>query len=269
MPLRDHFHPPLTKPTTWEGFHGIGPWMLVQHLAKRLPLRDTVPSPRPPGAQIEIDVATFETDSANLPAVRTVATASPGSPLNPPLPSRPTCLQPTNTQSAFMTRNEVGGSSRRSRSSVPPTRTAWNTGRRSSPSVRRCCARASRCPSIDLVTSRHFNLYADLLKLIGHSDPTLGPEPPAIYAAACRWTPAWSEAHPRDRGRTRCRSGSRCPRCRCGWPRTSASPWNWKHPTRRPVASCALSPPDSPLTSLVTALRGRTAGRLGCSLVDR
>jgi hypothetical protein len=40
---------------------------------------------------------------------------------------------------------------------------------------------------VDLVTARHFNLYADLLALIGHSDPTLGEEPPDLYAASCRW----------------------------------------------------------------------------------
>jgi len=40
---------------------------------------------------------------------------------------------------------------------------------------------------VDLVTSRHFNLYAELLDLIGQGDPTLGARPPAIYAAACRW----------------------------------------------------------------------------------
>jgi hypothetical protein len=40
---------------------------------------------------------------------------------------------------------------------------------------------------IDLVTTRQFNLYGDLLELIGQSDPTLAPEPPPLYAAACRW----------------------------------------------------------------------------------
>jgi hypothetical protein len=39
---------------------------------------------------------------------------------------------------------------------------------------------------VDLVTVKHFNLYADLLEFIGHSDPTLGEEPPTVYAASCR-----------------------------------------------------------------------------------
>jgi hypothetical protein len=42
---------------------------------------------------------------------------------------------------------------------------------------------------VDLVTTttRRFNLYGDLLELIGQADPALAPEPPPLYAAACRW----------------------------------------------------------------------------------
>lgn len=35
---------------------------------------------------------------------------------------------------------------------------------------------------IDLVTTRRFNLYSDLLDLVGHTDPSLTPEPPPLYA---------------------------------------------------------------------------------------
>jgi hypothetical protein len=35
---------------------------------------------------------------------------------------------------------------------------------------------------VDLVTIRQFNLYADLLELIGRTDPQLGPTPPNLYA---------------------------------------------------------------------------------------
>jgi hypothetical protein len=40
---------------------------------------------------------------------------------------------------------------------------------------------------VDIVTVRHFNLYAELMAFIGQSDPTLGADPPPIYAASCRW----------------------------------------------------------------------------------
>ena len=42
---------------------------------------------------------------------------------------------------------------------------------------------------VDLVTVREFNLYYELLQLIGERDPALNDQPPATYAAACRWRP--------------------------------------------------------------------------------
>jgi hypothetical protein len=55
--------------------------------------------------------------------------------------------------------------------------------------VAKCAALLQKhvCVSIiDLVTTRQFNLYADLLDLIGHKDPALAPSPPPIYATTCR-----------------------------------------------------------------------------------
>jgi hypothetical protein len=39
---------------------------------------------------------------------------------------------------------------------------------------------------VDLVSTRHFNLYADLLELIDGADPMLGEERPALYAVTIR-----------------------------------------------------------------------------------
>src|SRR5438128_868766 len=64
MPLRDHFRPPLDDLTSWEGFHGGWPMMIVQALQRRLPRR-YVAAPRVhSGALVEIDVATYEQDEA-------------------------------------------------------------------------------------------------------------------------------------------------------------------------------------------------------------
>src|SRR5262249_43346271 len=41
---------------------------------------------------------------------------------------------------------------------------------------------------VDVVTTRTPNLYGELLDLIGQSDPSLSPEPPPLYTAACRLT---------------------------------------------------------------------------------
>jgi hypothetical protein len=40
---------------------------------------------------------------------------------------------------------------------------------------------------VDLFTCRHFNLYAELLALVGQRELSLGSEPSATYAVACRW----------------------------------------------------------------------------------
>jgi hypothetical protein len=40
---------------------------------------------------------------------------------------------------------------------------------------------------VNLVTIRQFNLYAELMTFLGYPDRTLGPDPPAVYAASCRW----------------------------------------------------------------------------------
>jgi hypothetical protein len=41
---------------------------------------------------------------------------------------------------------------------------------------------------LDVVTTRTQNLYRELLELIGQSDPSLSPESPPLYTAACRMT---------------------------------------------------------------------------------
>jgi hypothetical protein len=55
--------------------------------------------------------------------------------------------------------------------------------------VAKCVALLQKgvCVSIvDLVTTRSFNLYTDLLALIDKSDPAFSPNPPPIYAVTCR-----------------------------------------------------------------------------------
>jgi hypothetical protein len=55
--------------------------------------------------------------------------------------------------------------------------------------VAKCAALLQKqvCVSIvDLVTTRQFNLYADLLDLIRQKDPAFAPPPPPIYAVTCR-----------------------------------------------------------------------------------
>jgi hypothetical protein len=75
MPLRDHFRPPLDDLTSWEGFHGQWPAMIVQALAPKLPRR-YVAAPRVhSGALLEVDVGTYEKDDPTSPAEKAVLPA--------------------------------------------------------------------------------------------------------------------------------------------------------------------------------------------------
>ena len=47
---------------------------------------------------------------------------------------------------------------------------------------------------IDLVTTRQFNLYAELMTFVGHPDPTMKADSPHLYAATCRWVPQGERA---------------------------------------------------------------------------
>lgn len=63
MPLRDHFRPPYSKLSSWEGFHGVWPAMMVQQLNDALPA-SFVAEPRVHlGTNFEIDVKESELDS--------------------------------------------------------------------------------------------------------------------------------------------------------------------------------------------------------------
>src|SRR5689334_22895335 len=56
MPLRDHFRPPVSKQSSWEGFYAMWPTCIVQQLRKQLP-PGFVAEPRVHlGTLIEIDV---------------------------------------------------------------------------------------------------------------------------------------------------------------------------------------------------------------------
>jgi len=39
MPVRDHFHPPVSNLAPWDGFHAAWPTLIVLDLNRRLPAR--------------------------------------------------------------------------------------------------------------------------------------------------------------------------------------------------------------------------------------
>ena len=156
MPLRDHFHPPLDDETSWEGLHGGWPMMIVAELAGTLPARYVAGPHIHAGASAVIDAANLSQQDEYEVRVydqkrkrRLVAAIEIVSPANKDRPEH---------RRAF---------------------------------VAKCVALLQNQVAviiIDLVTSRGFNLYAEMLDVLGLTDSWLAPQEPPLYAVACRPT---------------------------------------------------------------------------------
>jgi hypothetical protein len=79
MPLRDHFRPPVSKRSSWEGFHGCWPMRIIEDLAPRLP-DGFVAEPRvhlgPEQYAYEVLIFDLERDRRLLAAVEIVSPAN-------------------------------------------------------------------------------------------------------------------------------------------------------------------------------------------------
>ncbi len=190
MPLRDHFRPPVSKKSSWEGFHGMWPATIVQQLDPLLPPNFTAEPRAHLGTYYEIDVCTFDEEQPkragfNLEENGGVATAT----MAPP--------QPTLTLDVDLTEQYeyevLVYDESRARHLVAAVEIV-SPGNKDRPESRRafvakCAALLQQrvCVSIvDLVTTRDFNLYTDLLELIDRSDRAFAPKPPPVYAVTCR-----------------------------------------------------------------------------------
>jgi hypothetical protein len=192
MPLRDHFRPPLDDVRSWEELHGGWPMMLVAALSRKLP-PGYVAGPRVHlGPWFEIDVASYEEDTPTPFASEAggeeggVATAvwAPPQPtlaVTTDLPDQDEYevrVYDTRRHRRLVAAVEIVSPANKDR---PDTRGVF---------VATCIGLLRQHVSVaivDLVTTRHFNLYSDLLELLGQSDPSLAPKAPPLYASACRW----------------------------------------------------------------------------------
>lgn len=190
MPLRDHFRPPVDTITSWEALHGMWPAVIVQQLRKQLPA-GYVAEPRVhSGSQVEIDVAAFAKDS--VPFAGT-AEGNGGVATAVWAPAAPSLAVETTLADYDEYEVRVYDATR-GRQLVAAVEIV-NPANKDRPEHRnvfaaKCAAflqRGVAVSIIDLVTVRQFNLYVELLTLIGHADPMVSDPPPALYAASCRW----------------------------------------------------------------------------------
>jgi hypothetical protein len=214
MPLRDHFRHPTSKFARWDALHGALPALIVIDLNKRLPPRYVASPNIHLGAAFEINIAarerhefsTFETSSADEGGGVATAVWAPPKPtlaVATDLPEQDEYevqIFDEEEDQRLVAAIEIVSPANKDR---PEQRVAF---------AGKCAALLRRGVSVsivDVVTVRHSNLYGELLDLIGHTDPTLSPAPPVLYAAACRWREAgrtsWrleTWVHPMEVGRS-------------------------------------------------------------------
>lgn len=190
MPLRDHFRPPTNLKSSWEELHGQWPATMVQALRKCLPPGFTAAPRVHLGAQVEVDIATYERDQptsfSTSPYEGGVATASwtatePSVAVETTLPD----FDEYEVRVYDVTRGRRLVAAIEIVSPANKDRIEHRHG-----FVAKCAALLQQGVAVsivDLVTVRQHNLYLELMDFIGHADPTLGPETPATYAASCRW----------------------------------------------------------------------------------
>jgi hypothetical protein len=170
MPLRDHFRPPVSKKSSWRGFHAMWPTVIVQQLRNKLP----------PAYIAEPRVTT--SGNGNGGVATEVWTAAP--PVVAVETERPDEYEyevrifDMECERRLVAAIELVSPANKDR---PETRESF---------VCKCAAllrKGVAVTVVDLVTTRHFNLYAQMMAFVGHPDPTMVPDKPWIYAASCRW----------------------------------------------------------------------------------
>ncbi|MGL6072663.1 MAG: DUF4058 family protein [Fimbriiglobus sp.] len=185
MPLKDHFHSPVNDKHHWSEFHGQWPGEIVRSLFDLLPTGYQAGPRMYLGSSFEVDVATTKDDQHE-----------PGMDLGEggvaTLTSAPTLTIQTELIGPDEYEVRVYDAARERRlvaaiEIVSPANKDRPESRDQFVSKVAGLLQQRVCVSIiDLVTERHANLYAELLSLLGGTDPNLSDPPPSIYACTLR-----------------------------------------------------------------------------------
>jgi hypothetical protein len=192
MPLRDHFRPPVSKKSSWEGFHALWPTVIVQQMRNLLPA-GYVAEPRVHlGTVMEIDIGALEAEE--VPALNfSQGTDTRGATTTLWESSLPSVAVETEPPDEYEYEVRVYDTERERRlvaaiEIVSPANKDRPEAREAF--VAKCAALLRKGVSvsvIDIVTNRRFNLYAQLMEFIEHPDPTMSLSEPVTYAASARW----------------------------------------------------------------------------------
>jgi hypothetical protein len=192
MPLRDHFRPPLCNLASWEEVHGGWPMVIVQHLYRILPGNYSAAPRVHRGAQVEIDVATYEHDTDRGTFTPPAPGGNGGVATMTWAPPEPTLEIETELPEQDEYEVRVYDDTHRRElvaavEIVSPANKDRPENRRAF--VAKCAALLQKSVSVsivDLITTRSFNLYADLMDLVGRADPRFTADPAPTYAVTAR-----------------------------------------------------------------------------------
>jgi len=189
MPLLDHFHPPLSVERHWPSLHTLWTGALTRYLnGGRLPAGYFAEAQVYVGGRVEIDVASWEANSAGASASGNGGTATLTAPVYAP-PAPPMTWQATfPDQLEVLVYGSEGG----------PTLAAAielvSPGNKDRPEARQ--AFVAKCATllhegvglvvIDIVTSRQDNLHDELARLMNQWPASAFPAGTHLYAAAYR-----------------------------------------------------------------------------------
>jgi hypothetical protein len=187
MPLLDHFHPPLLGHRHWEGFHGRWAAAMADSLNESLPAEYFAEFQVTLGTHVEVDVATFEEESAGEVAQTHGDTTVQTRLWSPPTPLAfmPAVFPDDIQVQVFYT--EAGPTLVAAIELVSPGNKDREQTRRAF--VAKCAAYLQRgigLVIVDIVTSRHANLHDDLMALLGQAPGLTFPTPTPLYATAYR-----------------------------------------------------------------------------------
>jgi hypothetical protein len=198
MPLRDHFRPPVSKNSTWEGFHGMWPAIIVQQLRKLLP-PGYVAEPRVHlGTLMEIGVGALESNETTQPGMSS-RNGNVGVTTNA-WTTAPVVAADTDPPDEYEYEVRIFDLERERQlvAAIELVSPANKDRQESRDTFVAKCAGLLRkgvaVSIVDLVTIRRFNLYAQLMEFVGHPDGTMSKDSPSIYAASCRWITTGTQA---------------------------------------------------------------------------
>ena len=193
MPLRDHFRPPVSKRSSWEGFHAMWPTNIIQQLHSKLP-EGYIAEPRAHlGSGYEVDIGTFE-PAEGWAGSYGDSHSDGGAPAEPTLALHTEPLDAAEyevlvydvtRERTLVAAIEFVSPANKDR---PEHRNAF---------VAKCAALLHKEIAViivDLVTIRHFNLYAEVLNFLGYTKSAERIPDEAIYAVALRSIPKGKRA---------------------------------------------------------------------------